>query len=53
MAVRGSLREMRACSAWARGVRFEGGRGGREGCGVFVWDGVRDEVMRVRAAERE
>lgn len=53
MAFRGSLFAMRDCSAWARGVRFEGGRGGRNGCGVVRCEGGRADAMRLRAAERE
>ena len=53
MPVRGSLAAIRSCSAWARGVRFVGGRGGRDGCRVCVWEGGRRELMRAVAAERE
>lgn len=53
MPVRDSERAIRSCSARARGVRLRAGRAGREGWGVVVCEGGREEVIRVRAAERE
>lgn len=53
MPVKGFWAAMRDFSVWARGVGFVGRRGGREGCGVWVWEGGRRELMRAVAAERE
>ena len=46
----------RVSSASMRGVKVEGGRGGREGCGgvlVGEKEGGREAVIRARAAVRE
>lgn len=45
MAVRGVWDSMRESSERMRGEKEGGGRGGREGCGVLVWVGGREEVM--------
>lgn len=47
---------MRACSDSASGVRVVvvvGRRGGKDGCGVWVWEGGRRALMREVAAVRE
>lgn len=45
MAVRGVWASMRASSERMSGEKVGGGRGGREGWGVLVWVGEREEVM--------
>lgn len=49
----GSPRAIRSCSNIAKGVRFVDCRGGRDGCGVVVEEGGREDVRSERAAERE
>lgn len=55
MPVSGILAAIRACSDSASGVRVVvvGRRGGKDGCGVWVWEGGRRALMREVAAVRE